>query len=283
MANFTAEEKVQISQKSQQILNQLLEENPKLKEILLNSETEIEVNLKLKIWAEEVLKENPIAYQYYTKEISGRKNFEKIKWQEIGAIRILDYIDHTNQSYIDLNVRGQKRNNTPFKILWLAAKHGIGGGKYFFFIDMLHLFRQFSGIKKYRTHTREQIESWMDKHPSGLDEDIIEIRKKNKVRIIRIIVELIDTGKVKSARYHFDDNLTFDEKFKMVNVWWDTKLFHLKFAVRNPDLLNRMLDYSLDNDTMEVLKEAEAEGIPFFVNPYYLSLLNVEKKKKDLY
>jgi lysine 2,3-aminomutase len=281
MANYTAEEKVQISQKSKQILDKILNENPKLKDILIHSETEIEVNLKLKIWAEEILKNNPEAYQYYKKEVSGRKAFEKIKWQEVGAIRVLDYIDHTNQTYIDLNVRGQKRKNTPFKILWLAAKHGIGGGKYFFFVDMLHLFRQFSCSKKYRTPSREQIESWMKNHPSGLDPEIVENRKKNKERIIKIIIDLIDSGKVKSARYNFESRLSFEEKFERVNSWWDSKLFHLKFAVRNPDLLNRMLDYSLDNETMQVLKEAEAEGIPFFVNPYYLSLLNVDKKKKN--
>lgn len=281
MAYSTAEEKVQISHKSQKILDQILDENPKLKEILNFSKTEIEVNLKIKIWAEEELKKNPIAYQYYRKEVAGRKAFEKLKWKDVGAIRILDYIDHTDQTYIDLNVRGQERINTPFKILWLAVKNGTGGGKYFFFVDMLHLFRQFSCSIKYRTPNREQIQEWMDKHPSGLDEDIIEVRKKNKERIIKIIIDLIDQGKVKSAKYYFEANLSLKEKEEKVNDWWNTKLFHLKFAVRNPDLLNRMLDYSLDNETMQVLKEAEAEGIPFFVNPYYLSLLNVNKNKKN--
>lgn len=281
MGHYTAEERVQISHKSKVILDQILEENPKLKEILLESETENEVNLRVKIWAEDELKKNPAAYQYYKKDAAGRKAFEKIKWQEIGAIRILDYIDHTNQSYVDLNVRGQKRNNTPFKILWLAAKQGIGGGKYFFFVDMLNLFRQFSGTKKYKVPSREQIQEWMDKHPSGLDKDIIKIRKKNKDRIIRIIIDLIDSEKVRSNKYTFKPNLSIDEKIAKVNKWWETKLFHLKFAIRSPELLNQMLDYSLDTETMQVLKEAEAEGIPFFVNPYYLSLINVEKKKKS--
>jgi lysine 2,3-aminomutase len=36
-----------------------------------------------------------------------------------------------------------------------------------------------------------------------------------------------------------------------------------------------MLDHSLDPDTMKILKDAEQAGIPFFVNPYYLSLLHV--------
>ncbi len=281
MANYSAEEKVQICHKSQIKLNQLLDENPRLKEILFNSENELEVNKSIKEWAESELKNNELAFKYYKQEVSGRKVFEKIKWQEVAAIRILDYIDHTDQVYTDLNVRGQKRINTPFKILWFAAKDGTGGGKYCFFLDMLELFRQFSGRKKYRTPSREQIEQWMDKHPSGLDQDIIEKRQKNKERIINIIIDLIDSGKIKSARFSFEAGLSFEEKTDKINEWWNSKLFHLKFAVRNRELLNRMLDYSLDSETMSMLKEAEVQGIPFFVNPYYLSLLNPDKRKRS--
>jgi len=276
----TAEEKVEISQKSQHIVNLILDENPKLKEILLESATEIEVNLKIKIWVESELKQNPEAYQYYSNEVSGRKAFEKIKWKEVGAIRILDYVDHTNHTYIDLNVRGQKRINTPFKILWLAVKYGTGGGKYFFFVDMLHLFRQFTGRIKHKQPDRKQIQFWMDKHPSGLDPEIIESRKRNKDRIIKIIIDLIDSGTIKTTKYALSNLSSFEEKYKKVSAWWETKQFHLKFAIRTPDLLNRMLDYSLDGETIHILKQAEKEGIPFFVNPYYLSLLEVNIKKK---
>jgi lysine 2,3-aminomutase len=57
--------------------------------------------------------------------------------------------------------------------------------------------------------------------------------------------------------------------------WWDDYRFHLSFAVRSPQLLNELLGNSLDPDTMKILYEAESAGIPFFVNPYYLSLLHV--------
>ncbi|MDA3952272.1 MAG: KamA family protein [Bacteroidales bacterium] len=281
MANYTAEEKIKISNKSQDKLNLILEENPRLKEILLNSEDEIQVNKSLKIWAVSELRNNKLAYKYYRKEVSGRKAFEKIKWQEIAAIRILDYIDYTNQEYTDLNVRGQKRINTPFKILWLAAKYGIGGGKYFFFDDMHELFSQFSGRKKHKYPSKEQIEQWMCNHPSGLDSDIVIKRQKNKDRIINIIIELIDSEKIKSTRYTFEEGLSVEGKIKLVNEWWNNKHFHLKFAIRNPDLLNRMLDESLDSETMSILKEAEKQGIPFFVNPYYLSLLDTDKRKRN--
>jgi lysine 2,3-aminomutase len=280
MVYYSAEEKVQISHKSQVKLKQILDENPRLKEILLNSKNENDVNTSIYSWAESELKKNELAYKYYKKEISGRKVFEKIKWQEVAAIRILDYIDHTNKVYSDLNVRGHKRTNTPFKILWLAATNGTGGGKYYFFSDMLELFRQFTGQKKYKTPSREHVKNWMDRHPSGLDASIIKKREKNKTRIIKIIVDLIENEKVKSTKFVFEKGLSEQEKVAKVNEWWGNKSFHLKFAIRDPELLNRMLDYSLDHETMSTFREAKEKGIPFFVNPYYLSLLDTEKGKK---
>ena len=59
----------------------------------------------------------------------------------------------------------------------------------------------------------------------------------------------------------------------MAKTWWNDYKFHLKFAVRTPEALNEMLDYSLDRETGETLKQAQKVGIPLFVNPYYLSLL----------
>ena len=126
MAYITAEEKVPISQKSQAVVNQILDENPILKKILLESKNEQEVNDSIKNWIEPELKKDDQAYKYYKHEVTGRKIFEKISWQNVAAIRILDYIEHTNQIYEDLNVRGQKRINTPFKILWMAVKYGTG-------------------------------------------------------------------------------------------------------------------------------------------------------------
>jgi lysine 2,3-aminomutase len=66
-----------------------------------------------------------------------------------------------------------------------------------------------------------------------------------------------------------------DEKLKRAQEWWNDKNFHLTFAIRSPELLNEMLGHSLDPDTMKVLYRAREAGIPFFVNPYYLSLLHV--------
>lgn len=276
MVDRTKDEKVKINPKAQRILNQLLEENPKLKQIL--SKPEDEAIKDLHNWAEEELKQNVTAYKYFKGELKGRKPFEKLKWKDFAAIRILDYINYSNLEYEDLNLRGKKDISNPFRILWLAANYRKGGGKTLFFRDMLELFRQLSGKNKFNKPDADQVKEWMERHPSGLDPEIIEERKENKQRILRVILEMIESGDVKSTSFSFDPGLSYEEKMQKMNEWWESKLFHLKFAIRKPELLNKMLDYSLDPDTMQTLHAAKEAGIPFFVNPYYLSLLDTKDR-----
>ncbi|MDD4426107.1 MAG: hypothetical protein PHS40_09295, partial [Mariniphaga sp.] len=151
-----------------------------------------------------------------------------------------------------------------------------GGAKPDFFIDMLELFRQLNGSLVQDIPTREQVQEWMDRYPSGVEPKIAELRQETRSRIIQTLIEKIDSGEITSRRYTFEPGLTQDQKEEKMNSWWNESRFHLNFAVRSPELLNELLDYSLDPDTMDILYDAEAKGIPFFVNPYYLSLLNVQ-------
>jgi lysine 2,3-aminomutase len=85
----------------------------------------------------------------------------------------------------------------------------------------------------------------------------------------------MDRGEIRSQKFSFDAGMSRTDKFQRTLEWWDDPQFHLRFAVRSPELLNEMLGNSLDPDTMKVLYRAQDAGIPFFVNPYYLSLLHV--------
>ncbi len=93
---------------------------------------------------------------------------------------------------------------------------------------------------------------------------------------MKVIIRRIEDGEITSSRYTFEPGLTDDEKYARALEWWDTSHFHLKFAVRTPELLNEMLDFSLNEETLKLLSDAINKGIPVFVNPYYLSLLNVD-------
>jgi lysine 2,3-aminomutase len=115
----------------------------------------------------------------------------------------------------------------------------------------------------------------MQRHPSGLDPRIVRLREENRERILRILIQKLDAGEIRSRRYTFEPGLSHEEKFGRALEWWNEPQFHLGFAVRSPELLNEFLGQSLDPNTMRLLGEARDKGIPFFVNLYYLSLLHV--------
>ncbi|MFP4018307.1 MAG: KamA family radical SAM protein, partial [Bacteroidales bacterium] len=275
-------ESVKIAPKAHRLLNKLLEENPEFHKILMECENVNEVYASLRKMVIDKVGENSKALKYYSEEWTGRKIFKQLKWEEYAAIRLLDYIDNEGIKYEDPNLRGEVHYNHPIRLLWLAYKYGTGGAKPAFFEDMLHLFRQFNGTHKRKLPDKETVLSWMERHPSGLDEEVIERRKKNKERIIQIFIQKMDEGEIKSTAFSFEPNMSFEEKFKKMTEWWNSKVFHLVFAIRSPELLNEMLGYSLCRETMEILHQAKEAGIPFFVNPYYLSLLDTQADREHI-
>lgn len=268
-------DQIAITVKSHKLLKKLLKENPKLEEIMRNARNETEALIGVRNWVMGYLKERPVAYEFYKRTKKGREWFEKLTWQDYAAIRILDYIDNAGREYEDLNLRGEIAISNPIKLIWLAVNFGTGGAKPYFFEDMLYLFRQLAGTYERTMPSKENLLQWMDRYPSGLDPRIVKLREENRERIINILIEKIDSGEIKSERYGFEPKMSQEQKFLQMLEWWDDYRFHLTFAVRSPKLLNELLGNSLDPDTMKVLYDAENAGIPFFVNPYYLSLLHV--------
>jgi lysine 2,3-aminomutase len=275
MTPFEQLDHIAINVKSHRLLKTLLKENPKLEEIMRNSKNEVEACVGVRNWVLEELRERPQALAYYEAEHPDRAAFEALTWGDLAAIRLLDYVDNDGRDFIDLNLRGAIAVSTPIRQLWLAVNRGTGGAKPEFFWDMLHLFRQFTGRARRRRPTRDEVESWMERYPSGLDPRIVALRDENRDRILNLIIDRLDRGEIRSQKFTFDDGMSREEKLERALEWWDDPQFHLRFAVRSPELLNEMLGNSLDPDTMQVLYQARDAGIPFFVNPYYLSLLHV--------
>ncbi len=275
MENFLDLDRIAINVKAHRVLKELLKENPVLEEIMRNARNETEALVGVKDWVTGILESRPDAYSFYKGEVSGREAFEKLEWKDFAAIRILDYIDHAGRSYEDLNLRGEQAVNNPVKMIWMAVTHGTGGAKPAFFKDMLYLFRQLAGTYERRNPEKKQLRLWMERFPSGLDPRIVKLREENRDRIIKILIDKMDAGLIDDKKYFFEGGLSRQQKVLVMTEWWKEHLFHLRFAVRTPELLNELLGYSLDPDTMKILKDAQAKGIPFFVNPYYLSLLHV--------
>ncbi|MFW5643728.1 MAG: KamA family radical SAM protein, partial [Alkalispirochaeta sp.] len=269
--------RVAIGLKSKMILRRILAETPELETILRESESSAEVHQRLRDWVMQWMEDHPVARSFYERQDVSRRAMKALQWDEIAAIRILDYIDHTGLAVTDLNQRGRTIHSEPFNLMFLAYRQGRGGGKPAFFLDMLHLFRQFTGKDVRKVPGKEQITEWMKRYPSGLDREIITLRERNRDRILNILVDRIEKGVVSDERYVFPPGTTRQEKLDIARKWWDDRLFHLKFAVRSPELLQKMLDDTLEPETMQILGKAREAGIPTFVNPYYLSLLLVRE------
>lgn len=263
-----------ISAHAKNVLDKLLKENADLHALLDIAKNEEEVKDGVARMAMSYLKSRPDALLFYEGKVHGAGAFEKLAWIDYAAIRLMDYAQHAGRTYYDMNFGGKQVHDNPFKLLWEAYRFGCGGAQANFFKDMLYLFRQFRGKLHHKPPGREKILRWMDRFPSGLDPRVIKIREENKKRIIRILVEKIDQELICSKRFVFPEGINMEAKTKMAEKWWDNHLFHLRFAIRDPDLLNELLDYSLGVETMDVLHRAKMRGIPFFINPYYLSLLN---------
>lgn len=274
---YTEMDQNKISIRSYKLLLTILNENPRLSHILKESDGIKEVHSRMEEWVIDTLGKDSNAIKYFKNETSGREALRDLTWQEVGGIRILDYIKNYGRKVEDANLKNRVTRIQPIRILWLAVKKGIGGAKYDFFTDMLALLRQFNGIQRYSLPTKYEVMNWMDRHPSGSDKEVHRIRLKNKRRIIKVIVRKIETGEWKSSRYVFGENISEKDKFNLVEQWWEDWRFHIKFAIRDPETMNEMMDNSISLETINILKDAKAVGIPFFVNPYYLSLLNVRE------
>lgn len=273
---------VAISLISKKILKMILKENPRLAGIIKNADHPATVNQQIREWVLEWTGKYPLALAYYRRDKTDRKHFEQLQWDEFGAIRILDYTDNAGKRFPDLNQHGKEIENDPFKMLWYAYHRGTGGALPAFFMDMLHLFRQFSGKKVREIPATGTVLKWMDRYPSGLDPDIIRQREKNRDRILSVLIDRMDKGQISDHKYIFPPGLSRREKLVMAREWWKERLFHLRFAIRSPGLLQEMLQHTLDPDTCATLKKGQEAGIPTFVNPYYLSLLLVNEPFKYL-
>ncbi len=141
------------------------------------------------------------------------------------------------------------------------------------FIDLYHQFMLLEHpetVELDRALVKRQMNRW----PTGLDEDVIAIREANKDRIIKRLIRKIERRNAPSSRFQFSPEMTYEEKYDQVKEWWNTARFHLALAIKSPTELNYFLGESLSEEMMQLLARARKKGMPFFVTPYYLSLLN---------
>lgn len=141
------------------------------------------------------------------------------------------------------------------------------------FIDLYH---QFELLKQPETLVpdRAWVKRLMNRWPTGLDEEVMAVRASNKEHIIAALIRKIERRHASSSKYQFTGEMSYAEKYNKVREWWNMSRFHLTMAIKSPTELNFFLGGSLTEETMQLLFRARKKGMPFFVTPYYLSLLN---------
>lgn len=149
------------------------------------------------------------------------------------------------------------------------------------FIELFQVFRRLKGATT-PPLSHQRIKSLSERWPDGLNKEVKEIRAENKERMIHLLIQKIENRKSKSSgRFRFEEGISYEEKYRLVNEWWNESRFHLSMAVKSPTELNRFLGNTLSTETMYLLHQARKKGMPFFATPYYLSLLNISKEGYD--
>lgn len=187
----------------------------------------------------------------------------------INCIRTLkNVISPLYESIVDFSALGEL-----FKLSRKKVDERITAG---FVYEFVHLFRGIAGdagvygpeetlteeglsareiaIKRSRELDRiaETVRDYVRRYKSGLDEEVMAIRKKNRSRILN----------------YFGGS---------EEDWYDYR-WHLRNVITDLNTLQNLVE--LDSDEKLAIKLANKYGIPFGITPYYLSLMNFSGRSK---
>lgn len=202
-------------------------------------------------------------------------------WNAEGVRVVRRLLEYDGRVVHELSV-GEDVKVETLALLWRFLSGRIGEDEISpdFALELYHQFSRLhaapSGVPE-----KEDVLRWMRRWPDGLNEQVRAIREANKERIMALLVRKIEHRPASSGRYVFPEGCSEAEKLGWVRRWWGEARFHLSMAVKSAAELNRMLDGTLSGETLRIYQQAREKGIPVFVTPYYLSLLNPTGKGYD--
>ena len=202
-------------------------------------------------------------------------------WNAEGVRVVRRLLEYDGRVIHELSV-GEDVKVETLALLWRFLSGRIGEDEISpdFALELYHQFSRLhdgpSGVPE-----KEDVLRWMRRWPDGLNEQVRAIREANKERIMALLVRKIEHRPASSGRYVFPEGCSEAEKLGWVSRWWGEARFHLSMAVKSATELNRMLDGTLSGETLRIYQQAQEKGIPVFVTPYYLSLLNPPGKGYD--
>ena len=260
----------------QDLLTRLEEANPVLTAFFLDSTYSEESFLAaLKERTEETLQTTyPEGWAY----LNGEKNFYRLSETVLAHVRLYDYLVFDKTIFKDGTDEVVSQPITLLRSFLHKKRSTIHPDAA---EEMVHFFALLNSGEPRAIPTRGEVTEWMERHPSGLDKEVIAWRKRNKERIVNLLIRKIDERTSKEKRYAFKPGCSEKEKRRIVNGWWKEDRFHLHFALRSAKELNTFLGGALDEETKRIMEAAEAKGIPVFVTPYFLSLIDTRPREEQ--
>ena len=175
---------------------------------------------------------------------------------------------------------GERIRYEPIKWLWQALRREGNDIHPDFLLDWYYLFKKYQSDETVLPD-RAQCGQWRERWKTGMDEDVVLERRENQERICGLLIGKIEKRGKLNTRYRFEEGVSLAKKRELINEWWGDYKFHLALAIRDPDELNMFMGNTLSRELMELLYRAKQKGIPFFVTPYYLSLLSIRPDGYD--
>ena len=145
--------------------------------------------------------EYPTAWTYYTGEEQSEQDYYRLSARSMAYLRLMDYLDHEGASYPDWNLHGEEVVSRPISLMRKVLTGGCDDCNPDFLEDMAHLFSQLSEVEEFNIPTRSQVQTWMKRHGSGLDSDVVTWRAHNKERIVALLIEKLKTSERRSSHY----------------------------------------------------------------------------------
>ncbi len=149
-----------------------------------------------------------------------------------------------------------------------------------FLLEWYYILKQ-ERINEHVLPDREKCRMWRERWQIGMEDEVVRERLENKERICHLLIEKIEKREQLNTRYRFEAGMSLIKKQELIKEWWMDYKFHLSLAIRDPEELNAFLENTLPSEVMTVLYRAKQKGIPFFVTPYYLSLLSIRAGSYD--
>ena len=130
---------------------------------------------------------------------------------------------------------------------------------------------------------KEIVSYWMERWPSGLESDVSDVMERNRQRIMHYLVEKVSGKSNRSLHYRFEEGMSYEDKLRRISEWWSDYRFHIAMAARSPKEINMLLGGTIAKENYAIMLAARHKGMPFFLTPYYASLMNPERGGYDDY